>query len=158
LSKEQLFELSHTRVESQRARMEECIRLGICPFCWENLAEWHDAPVIKFGRFWAITANDHPYSGAKHHYLGIYAYHISSISELALGAGDELLSLFSEFCAENDIVGATAIMRFGEMTYTGATVSHLHAHIVSGASKEEVMDPKYPDSFITSVLGYKVPE
>ena len=152
-----LFELAHTRVESQRARMEECTKLGICPFCWKNLAKWHDAPITKRGRFWAITANDHPYIGSRYHYLAIYRDHVPSISEIVPGAGSELFSMFSEFCKENRISGATILMRFGEMVYTGATVFHLHAQIVSGASREEVPDLKYPDSFITSALGYKVP-
>ena len=150
-----LFDLSHARVSSQKARMEECARLGICPFCWENLDGWHDAPVLKQGNFWIITANDHPYPGSKHHFLAIYRDHISHIYELALGAGDELLSLFSELCIEIGIEGATILMRFGEMVYTGATVSHLHAHIISGASKEDASEIKYPKSFITTVLGYK---
>lgn len=154
----ELFELAHTRFASQKARMEECVRLGICPFCWENLAKWHDAPTEKQGKFWVITRNDHPYTGAKYHFLAIYRDHISSISELASGAGDELLLLFSEFCEKNGIRGATIVMRFGEMNYTGATIFHLHAHIVSGVSREDVPEPKYPDSFITSVLGYKVLE
>lgn len=156
MNKELLFELSHTRIKSQKDRMEKCARLGICPFCWENLDEWHDAPVLKRGKLWVITANDHPYTGVKYHYLAIYRDHISSISELVSGAGDELFSLFSEFCKDNNIPGATILMRFGEMVYTGATVSHLHAHIVSGASRDEVPNPKYPESYITSVLGYKV--
>lgn len=156
--KKPLFEFAHTRVKGQKDRMEECTRLGICPFCWENLNEWHDATVLKKGNFWAITANDHPYPGSKYHFLAIYRDHISSISELTSLDGGELFSMFSEFCEERDIVGATILMRFGEMEYTGASVSHLHAHIVSGASREEIPDPKYPDSYITSVLGYKVPE
>jgi hypothetical protein len=49
-------------------------------------------------------------------------------------------------------------MRSGNMTYTGATVFHLHAQIISGASREEIPEPRYPDSFITTPLGYKVPK
>lgn len=153
--KKLLFELAHTRVKSQKDRMEKCIKLGICPFCWKNLSEWHDAPVIKKGKFWVITANDHPYIGSKYHYLAIYKDHISLISELALGAGDELLLLFSKFCKEKKIKGATIVMRFGDMTYTGATIFHLHAQIISGISRKNIKNPKYPDSFITTAIGYK---
>lgn len=153
-----LFNMVHARVESQKTRMEECTRLDICPFCWNNLNEWHDAPVEVFGTFWAITANDHPYDGARHHYLAIARDHISSILELPPGAATELMSLFSELCLLKNIPGATIVMRTGEMSYTGATIFHLHAHIVSGASREEISNIKYPDSFITPVVGYKVPK
>jgi diadenosine tetraphosphate (Ap4A) HIT family hydrolase len=164
-----LFEMAHTRTERMRKRMEKCAELDECPFCWENLVlpEYHDAPVIKKGEFWAITANDDPYKGIGFHFLAIYRDHVSSISEIAPGAGDELFKFFSELCKEYGMVGATILMRSGEMKYTGATVSHLHAQIMSGASLDEVPEslldeltrkPKFPDAYIISVLGYKVPE
>lgn len=160
-NKKPLFEMRHTRVPAQQNKMAEATRLGICPFCWENLNEWHDAPVIKKGGWWAITENDYPYPGAKHHYLAIYRQHISSFEEIDAAAGYELFRLFSWVCKEFKIPGAAIIMRSGEMIYTGATVFHLHAQIMSGASREEiekVSEIKYPDSFITSVLGYKIPK
>lgn len=157
--KKPLFEMAHTRVPTQHNKMAEATRLGICPFCWENLEKWHDAPVIKKGGFWAITENDYPYDGSKLHYLAIYKKHIASIEEMEAGAGYELFKLFSWLCKEYGIIGATIVMRFGEMKYTGATVSHLHAQIMSGASRDEAEkagEIKFPDSFITSVLGYKM--
>ena len=154
-----LFEMAHTRVEAQRDKMQECARLGICPFCWENLDQWHDAPILKRGGWWAITANDHPYDGSKFHYLAIYKYHIASIDELEAAAGYELFRLFSWLCQEYRIPGATIVMRTGDMTFTGATVFHLHAQIMSGASLRELTEkPVFPDSYITSALGYKMPK
>jgi hypothetical protein len=156
-----LFEMAHTRVKAQKEKMEKCIELGICPFCWENLKEWHDAPVLEYGKFWAITGNDYPYNGSRCHYLAIYRDHISSIFNIPPGAGDELLELFVGLSVRNNIKDAAILMRFGKMIHTGATINHLHAHLVSGASREEaekVSEIKYPDSFITSVLGYKMPK
>lgn len=150
--------MRNTRVKAQHNKMQEATRLGICPFCWENLGQWHDAPVLKTGEFWAITANDYPYAGSKYHYLAIYRDHISSIAEMAPGAGDELMKLFAEFCKVKKISGATIVMRFGDMRYTGATVFHLHAQIMSGASRDELAGEfKFPDDAIATVLGYKTP-
>jgi ATP adenylyltransferase len=154
-----LFEMRHTRVVAQHNRMAECIKLGLCPFCWENLEKYHDAPVLMQGKFWAITANDYPYKGTRLHFLAIYYRHISSMAELEPGAGDELFVLFNKLCKEHEIIGATVIMRSGEMKYTGATVFHLHAQIMSGASLDEFTEkPNFPDDVITTVLGYKVPK
>jgi diadenosine tetraphosphate (Ap4A) HIT family hydrolase len=152
-----LFEMTHTRVQAQKDRMEECASLGICPFCWEHLEKYHDAPVIRKGEFWAITANDHPYNGARHHYLAIFKDHINSLAYLCPAACHELFLFFHELALAKDMRGSSILMRSGEMLYTGATVHHLHAHIISGASREEISEIKYPDSFITSVLGYKTP-
>lgn len=157
--KQQLFEMAHARVERQRAKMLACMAKGICPLCWENLAKWHDAPIIKQGRFWILTANDHPYSGAKHHHLAIYKDCVPSIADADPGAGDELLGMFADFCAKNAIAGASIVMRFGDMAFTGASIRHLHAHLISGVSRTEISEPiRYPDSFIAPVVGYRIPE
>lgn len=153
-----LFEFAHGRVKGQIDRMKECERLGICPFCWENLAKWHDAPILEKGDFWVITANDHPYAGAKYHYLAIYKEHVDSINWTDPAAYRELFLFFDFFCKKDGMKGASILMRFGDMSYTGATLSHLHAHLISGASREELPDPKYPDDFIMSAIGYKLPK
>ena len=36
------------------------------------------------------------------------------------------------------IPGASFIMRFGDHNYTGATITHLHAHIVSGHKQKRI--------------------
>ncbi|MBN2093819.1 MAG: hypothetical protein JW740_00365 [Candidatus Zambryskibacteria bacterium] len=161
MTEKKIMEMIHARVDAQRKKMEECIRLGICPLCWENLAKWHNAPILRYGDFWAITANDHPYEGTKIHLLAIYKHHINSIDQVEVAAENELFRLFSLFCKKNKIVGASILMRTGEMNYTGATLAHLHAHFISGVSREEVekfSEIKYPNSFIISVLGYKIPK
>lgn len=154
-----LFEMAHTRVQAQRDRMEECARLGICPFCWEHLDKYHDAPVIKKGGWWAITENDHPYTGTRFHYLAIYKHHIFSIDQIEAAGAYELLRLFSWLCDKFGIQGATILFRTGNMKYTGATLGHLHAHIISGVARDEVdisLEPK--DLYILSTLGYKKPK
>lgn len=153
-----LFEMTHTRAEypAQRQRMEECARLGICPFCWEHLAKYHDAPILMKGTFWIITANDHPYDKHAHHYLAIYKDHINSISEVDRVAGAELFMLFNDLCQQKNIPGATMFMRFGDMKFNGATVYHLHAQIFSGASRDMITEPDKMDNWVMAKIGYKV--
>ena len=47
------------------------------------------------------------------------------------------------------IPGASFIMRFGDHNYTGATITHLHAHIVSGHKQKKNSEA------IRSSIGFK---
>jgi diadenosine tetraphosphate (Ap4A) HIT family hydrolase len=72
----------------------------------------------------------YPYVGAKHHVLLIHREHIEDMSELSPEAWAELQQVVLELCKERGITGGGFIMRFGETKYTGASVTHLHAHLV----------------------------
>ncbi len=132
-----MMELRNTRNDNQRRKMNECIQLGRCPFCMEWLSVYHDAPVIKEGKFWIITANDDPYEGVEHHYLAICKRHITSIEELTLEEAGEKDILFAWLIKHLGVNYGAMFMRFGEMINTGATLAHLHAHLIVGSKKTE---------------------
>ena len=52
-------------------------------------------------------------------------------------ASKELLDLFNEIVLENKIKGGSLFLRFGDTDYTGGTVEHLHAHLISGGKKKK---------------------
>jgi len=45
------------------------------------------------------------------------------------------------FTGENKIPGGTFIMRFGDTRYTGASVSHLHANLISPDGEDKDRKP-----------------
>lgn len=104
---------------------------GVCPFCPENLAKYHKKPILKEGSFWVLTENMYPYEGAKQHGLLIHKAHITSLPQISKEAWSELNDLVVWFTTERNIPGGTFLMRFGDTRYTGASVSHLHANLVS---------------------------
>ena len=104
---------------------------GVCPFCPESLAKYHKNPILKEGKFWLLTDNLYPYEGAKYHELLIHKEHITSFSEISKEAWDELKDFITSFTDEKKIPGGTFFMRFGDTRYTGASVNHLHANLVS---------------------------
>lgn len=81
----------------------------------------------------------YPYKPSKHHRLIIHKGHISHIGELSAGAWAELLTILKEEAERLGITGGTVIMRFGDTKYTGASVTHLHAHLV----QSDPNDPSY---------------
>jgi diadenosine tetraphosphate (Ap4A) HIT family hydrolase len=100
----------------------------ICPFCPEHLHSIHPNP-IEEKEYWIVTDNAYPYKPKKEHVLLIHKTHMSNISELSTEAWNELGTIINDEQKKRNISGGTLIMRFGETKYTGASVTHLHAHL-----------------------------
>jgi ATP adenylyltransferase len=109
---------------------------GVCPFCPEHLANYHPNPILKEGEYWLYTRNAYPYEGAVHHFLLIHKAHIQAFADITPAAWLELQELINAIAHEHDIPGGAFVCRFGETKYTGASVSHLHAQLISGPGTE----------------------
>ncbi|MBI1838737.1 MAG: hypothetical protein HYR95_00315 [Candidatus Colwellbacteria bacterium] len=104
---------------------------GVCPFCPEHLGRYHKKPIVTDGRYWILTDNMYPYKGAKHHILLIHKRHIEAIVDVLPEAWSELLELVRVEAKKRSIAGGTFYLRFGDTSYTGASVTHLHANLIS---------------------------
>jgi len=102
---------------------------GVCPFCEENLVKYHKNSLEK-KRYWTMTDNMYPYKPSLHHKLFIHRTHITNISQISTEAWQELYNLYLQEITDNSIEGGTLAMRFGDTRFTGASVSHLHAHLI----------------------------
>ena len=109
----------------------------VCPFCPEQLANFHKNPIRRHGH-WIVTNNMYPYKPVKQHILLIHEEHIEHANELSAEAWQELKEILEQETAERNMVGGALMMRFGDTHFTGASVSHLHAHLVQS-------DPDAPD-------------
>jgi len=114
---------------------------NVCPFCPDQLARYHKNPILLEGHFWQATDCMYPYKDTKTHLLFIYKDHIEGPVELSKEAWEELHDLVKDFIEKRDIPGGTILMRFGETKYTGASVTHLHAHLVSSDPDKEGYEP-----------------
>lgn len=104
---------------------------GVCPFCPEQLAKYHKNPILREGKYWALTDNMYPYKGAAHHLLFVHKAHITGVDEITPEAWVEFHDFIKEIIGGRGIAGGTFFMRFGDTKYTGASVSHLHAQLIS---------------------------
>lgn len=114
---------------------------GVCPFCPGNLSTYHKKPILKEGVYWILTENMYPYEGAKHHILVIHKKHIEKFEEIVPEAWGEVKSMIESFMKEAQIPGGTFMLRFGDTARTGASVSHLHAQLVSPDGEDENRKP-----------------
>ncbi|MBI2482435.1 MAG: HIT domain-containing protein [Candidatus Vogelbacteria bacterium] len=142
--------LAHSRSGDYKKLLYKINTDNVCPFCELNLKKYHTEPILKEGKYWLITTNQNPYNGLKHHILIICKRHIETISEINKNESIELISLSGWVNTQFKINGGVLMIRFGNTDYTGASVTHLHGHIVSGGKRHK--DTKS----IKIKLGYKI--
>ncbi len=122
--------LENARVDKQRDVMGKIKEDGVCPFCPEHLEAYHEEPILRRGDHWIVTRNQWPYSNTETHLLAIATRHVVALSELTPGAGEELLNHFRWAEDVYKIAAGGLAMRFGDVGRSGATVQHLHAHLI----------------------------
>lgn len=111
--------------------IEKIVRDGVCPFCPEHLTRYHKKPILAQSRWWTLTENGYPYTGAREHLLIIHRAHIEHLADITPRAWRELLLIAQGEAKKRGIDGGTFYLRFGDTAYTGASVAHLHANLIS---------------------------
>lgn len=122
--------------------IDEIASQKVCPFCPETF-KWHTKPILKRLDGWLITENFSPYENAKFHFLIVGEKHKEEMSELTPKDWRSITSLISWATNEFKIKGGGITMRFGDSLYTGATVKHLHLHLISPEVKSGKAKPVY---------------
>ena len=107
--------------------------LGQCPFCPDNF-RYHKNLILKKLHGWFITESSWPYKNSQKHFLIISPDHKETLAELRARDIESILSLSKWAVQKYRIRGGALTMRFGESDFTGATVSHLHAHLIYPAN------------------------
>ena len=105
-------------------------RQGSCPFCPANF-KYHKKPILKRAGGWFITENNWPYKGASHHLIVISKKHKENFSELTDKDFFAMRRLVQWANKKFKIKGGAMALRFGDTHYTGATVCHLHFHLIT---------------------------
>jgi diadenosine tetraphosphate (Ap4A) HIT family hydrolase len=137
-AKKGLISVDHARSDQQRKVMEQIRDVAECPFCAENLKKYHKKKILRIGKYWVLTENQWPYEHTKLHLLAIARTHVETLNDLPKAAFADLLELFQWAEKKYTLEYGTLAMRFGDVTRTGATVLHLHAHLI-------VADHDHPD-------------
>jgi len=133
-----------TRTPAQRAQFEEINSLGICPFCSrESFTKFHKGEVIFENASWILSTNDTPYVGTKTHLLLVFqGRHVRHLIELTENEWGLLLGALKFASEKFEIDSGAFLMRFGTPGNNGASVEHLHAHIISGAGEMSDTAPR----------------
>lgn len=132
----------NAKSEDYRNVLKEIIKAGVCPFCPENF-RWHTNPILHRNGLWLITKSFQPYPDSKHHLLMIGQVHKENLEELGPEDMTSILGLATWAKKRYQIPGGGITMRFGDGLYSGATVKHLHAHLIEPVVKDNKVSPVY---------------
>lgn len=127
----------NTRNPEYKKAMKEIVTTTECPLC---TLKWHPNPIIRDDGFWLLTKNGFPYEDTKQHLLLIAKRHVEEFAELT---DQEAVSMFRTINWANNefnIEGGGLAMRYGDSRYTGATMKHLHAHLIQSELDEADAD------------------
>lgn len=122
--------------------IEEIAEHKVCPFCSQHLKNYHKNPILIEGKYWLATNNMYPYKNTLHHVIFINKEHIEHIESISMESWNELHSQVKQVADERKIKGGTFLLRFGDTNYTGASVSHLHAHLIQSNPEHQDYDKK----------------
>lgn len=109
--------------------IEEIATTGKCPFCKENF-KYHKKPIYQRKGKWFLTNNSWPYKNTKNHLIILGDQHKENFSDLTKKDLESVGYLVNWAIKKWKIKGGGIAMRFGETDYTGASVSHIHMHII----------------------------
>lgn len=132
----------NARRKKYKGIINEILSEGVCPFCPETF-KWHTKPILKYNGPWFVTENFNPYKNSKFHFLIISKKHKEKLSELTMRDWKSILELIGWTLKKFKIKGGGITMRFGDTLYTGATVKHLHAHLIVPVVKNGKPFPVY---------------
>lgn len=139
----------HSKVDPRNARggkykniMNQIVAENVCPFCPKTF-KWHTKPILKNDGQWFITENFNPYQNSKNHLLIIGKKHKEFLSELSLRDWKSIFTLIDWALKKFKIDGGGIVMRFGNTLKTGATIKHLHMHLITPLVKKGKALPVY---------------
>jgi diadenosine tetraphosphate (Ap4A) HIT family hydrolase len=136
-----LYCTDNYRTEEQLAEMRRLEAAGICLFCPESLREHARQRVIIQTRHWSVTPNAFPYQGTRLHLLLVPDQHVNDMLDLEEEALGDFWTAMREIRRRYDLDHYGLGVRNGNCTFTGATITHVHAHVLVG---DPDLDPEVP--------------
>lgn len=122
--------MDNARVEKQRELMEAARAKGVCPFCPDGETEIELEPAIRTGDWWTVRNNRFPLKSTSLHLIFISKTHAEKLADLDPDARYELMELMLWAEREYELASGALAMRFGDPSGNGATIRHLHAHLI----------------------------
>ncbi|HUZ38600.1 MAG TPA: HIT domain-containing protein [Streptosporangiaceae bacterium] len=127
-----LYCFGNARTADQLAEMRRLDAAGICLFCPDALARHARQRILFRTRHWAVTPNEYPYQGTSLHLLLVPDQHAAGLLDLAEDVRQDFWVALDTVAREHQLSHYGLGVRNGDCRYTGATIAHVHAHVLVG--------------------------
>ena len=125
-----LYCFEHARTPEQLAEMRRLDAAGICLFCPQHLRRHPQQRVLLSTAHWTATANEFPYEGTSLHLLLVPHQHAADLLDLPAEARDDFWAALAQVVRGHGLRAYGLGARNGDCRLTGATIEHVHAHIL----------------------------
>jgi dihydrofolate reductase len=132
-----LYNHAAARTDAQRAEMIRLERNRQCHFCNRMDAD----KIILENTSWFVLANTFPYPNTKLHLLVIPKKHYLTLAEMPQSVRQSYLEIITEVENRFQLEAYSHFMRVGAMARTGASIAHLHGHVVVGDNEGPDFEP-----------------
>jgi diadenosine tetraphosphate (Ap4A) HIT family hydrolase len=122
--------INNTRNEEMRKRWEKYLEDDIDPFSRAEFEKCITEPIILEVKHWYVFKNEYPYDGRKYQFVIVTQIFFTDLDTLPDEVGLELKYVKIELSNMYGIKGSGLVMRLGDTSISGASVTHLHAQLI----------------------------
>jgi len=127
-----LYCFGNARTDDQLAEMRRLDAAGICLFCPDGLARQGRQRILLRTRHWVVIPNEFPYQGTSLHLLLVPDQHAGDLLGLSEDVRQDFWEALAAVAREHQLSHYGLGVRNGDCRYTGATIEHVHAHVLVG--------------------------
>jgi diadenosine tetraphosphate (Ap4A) HIT family hydrolase len=128
-----LYCFEHARTPEQLAEMRRLDAAGICLFCPGRLSGPAGQEMVLSTAHWSVTPNEYPYAGTSLHLLLVPHQHAAGLLELGEEARADFWAALAAVAEQFQLQSYGLGVRNGDCRRTGATIAHVHAHLLVAA-------------------------
>jgi ATP adenylyltransferase len=136
-----LYCTDNYRTEQQLEEMRRLEAAEICLFCPAPLREHARQRVILETAHWSVTPNEYPYKGTLLHLLVVPHQHVNDMLDLDEESLADFWTVLKTIRERFGLGHYGLGVRNGNCSFTGATIAHVHAHVLVG---DPALDPEVP--------------
>jgi ATP adenylyltransferase len=136
-----LYCFENARTGEQLAEMRRLDAEGVCLFCPEGLARHARQQILFQTRHWTVTPNEFPYRGTSLHLLLVPDQHAADLLELATEVRQDFWLALGAVADKHQLSHYGLGVRNGDCRFTGATIAHVHAHVLVGDTQAQDAPP-----------------
>ena len=136
-----LYCFGNARTQEQLAEMRSLDARGICLFCPDGLRGHEHQQVLLRTRHWSATPNEFPYRGTALHLLLVPDEHVADLLDLTAEAQQDFWTALGRLRERYRLTHYGLGVRNGDCRFTGATIAHVHAHVLVAGPPGEQAPP-----------------